>query len=177
LLTLALVGGGYALAERLGLSAPIAAVVAGLVIGNHGRALGMSDLTRDHLDKFWALIDEILNALLFILIGFELLRLTLPRGALSLCALSIPVVLFARLVSVSVALGFLARRLHLARGTVAVLSWGGLRGGISVALALSAPLGPAHDLIVSITYAVVVFSVLVQGLTLGKLARRVTAPH
>ena len=172
LLTLALVLGGYAAAERLHISAPIAAVVAGLVMGNHGRSLGMSDVTRDHLDKFWSLVDEVMNAVLFVLVGFEILRVTLGVHAILAGIAMIPVVLLARLFSVSVPLVLLSRAVQMAPGSVWLLSWGGLRGGISVALALSTPSGPAHDLIVAMTYVVVVFSIFVQGLTLGPLARR-----
>ncbi|HEY1533105.1 MAG TPA: sodium:proton antiporter, partial [Polyangiaceae bacterium] len=149
LLTIALVLGGYALAERLHISAPISAVVAGLVIGNQGRAQGMSEVTRDHLDKFWALIDEILNAVLFVLVGFEVIRLTLTRGAILAGVIAIPAVLFARLCSVALPVGALARFARFQPGTIRVLTWGGLRGGISVALALSTPPGPAQDLIVT----------------------------
>ena len=171
LLTLALVLGGYAAAEKLHLSAPISAVVAGLVIGNQGRGEGMSDVTRDHLDKFWSLIDEVLNAVLFILVGFEVIRLTLTADTILAGALMIPTVLLARLVSVAVPISALAKRGRFAKGTIRVLTWGGLRGGISVALALSTPAGPQKALMVTMTYFVVVFSILVQGLTLGRLAR------
>ncbi len=172
LLTLALVVGGYALAERLHVSAPLGAVVAGLVIGNQGRALGMSDLTRDHIDKFWALIDDIMNAILFVLVGFEVIRLEITGRAVTAGVVMIPVVLAARFVSVAAPTWALARAVAFARGTVWVLTWGGLRGGISVALALSVPPGRPHDLIVTMTYLVVIFSILVQGLTLGRVARR-----
>jgi CPA1 family monovalent cation:H+ antiporter len=172
LLTLALVLGGYTLAERLHLSAPIAAVVAGLVIGNQGRAQGMSETTRDHLDKFWDLVDEIMNASLFVLVGFELIRLSLTRRAAVAGLCMIPVVLLARLVSVAAPIAALSRVTRFARGSLAVLTWGGLRGGISVALALSTPLGGEHDLLVSMTYFVVVFSIFAQGLTLSRVARR-----
>jgi monovalent cation:H+ antiporter, CPA1 family len=176
LLTLGLVLGGYALAERLHLSAPLSAVTAGLVIGNQGRTHGMSDVTRDHLDKFWSLIDEILNAILFVLVGFEVIRLTLTGRTVIASLLLIPAVLLARFISVSIPLLGLSRWVRRGDGTIAVLTWGGLRGGISVALALSTPAGPERDLIVAMTYFVVVFSVLVQGLTLGRLARRFAAP-
>lgn len=172
LLTLALVVGGYALAEHLHISAPLAAVTAGLVIGNQGRSQGMSDVTRDHLDNFWALIDEILNAVLFVLVGLEVIPMTItPRIALA-CTLLIPAVLLARFLSVGLPLGLLSRMSRPAKGTILILTWGGLRGGISVALALSTPPGPEHELIVPMTYFVVVFSILVQGLTLGRVARR-----
>jgi CPA1 family monovalent cation:H+ antiporter len=172
LLTLGLVLGGYAVAERLHISAPLSAVTAGLVIGNQGRALGMSDVTRDHLDKFWSLIDEVLNAVLFVLVGFEVIRLELTGTTIAAGLLLIPVVLLARFLSVAAPFVAVARFVRPERGTLAVLTWGGLRGGISVALALSTPPGPERDVIVAMTYFVVVFSVLVQGLTLGRLARR-----
>jgi CPA1 family monovalent cation:H+ antiporter len=172
LLTLALVLGGYAVAERLHISAPIAAVVSGLVIGNRGRSHGMSDTTRDHLDKFWSLIDDIMNAALFVLVGFELIRLTLTRNTVAASLCLIPGVLLARLASVSATMLVLGRVSQFAKGSLAILTWGGLRGGISVALALSTPPGPDHDLLVSMTYFVVIFSIFVQGLTLGPLVRR-----
>lgn len=172
LLTIALVLGGYALAEHLHVSAPISSVVAGLVIGNEGRAHGMSDVTRDHLDKFWSLIDEILNAVLFVLVGFEVMRLTLTKDAVVAGVIMIPIVLVARLISIALPVTAMARRTKFPPGTIRVLTWGGLRGGISVALALSTPHGPQKDLIVTMTYVVVAFSILVQGMTLGKLARR-----
>ncbi len=171
LLTIALVLGGYALAERLHISAPISAVVAGLVIGNQGREHGMSDVTRDHLDTFWSLVDEIMNAVLFVLVGFEVIRLTLTKETVLAGALVIPIVLLSRLIAVALPIGAMARRSPFARGTIRILTWGGLRGGISLALALSTPEGPHKTLIVTMTYFVVAFSVLFQGLTLGRLAR------
>jgi monovalent cation:H+ antiporter, CPA1 family len=172
LITLALVLGGYALAERLHLSAPIAAVTSGLLVGNQGRKLGMSDVTRDHLDKFWMLVDEVLNAVLFVLIGLEMLRLKLSIPVVFAGLVACVIVLTARLISISVPALFLRSRMTSAPGAVWILTWGGLRGGISVALALSMPMGEARDVVVVITYVVVIFSVLVQGLTLGRLARR-----
>lgn len=176
LITLALVLGGYSLAERLHVSAPIAAVVSGLLIGNHGRTLGMSDITRDHLDKFWILVDEVLNAVLFVLIGLEMMRLKLSAPVVIAGALACLVVLVARLVSIAVPAVFLRARMTATPGAIWILTWGGLRGGISVALALSMPAGTARDVFVVITYVVVVFSVLVQGLTLGRLARSFRDP-
>jgi monovalent cation:H+ antiporter, CPA1 family len=179
LLTLGLVLGGYALAEAIHVSAPIAAVVAGLLIGNSGRALAMSDVTRDHLDKFWSLIDEILNAILFVLVGFEVIRISLHRLEVLIGVLAIVGVLLGRLASVAAPLAVVSRlkKKKAAPGQIQILTWGGLRGGISVALALSLPAGPQRDLVVSTTYIVVVFSVLVQGLTLGRLARRFASPQ
>ncbi len=175
LLTLALVVGGYALAARLHVSAPIAIVAAGLLIGNHGRRLAMSEKTRHHLDTFWELIDEILNAVLFVLIGLEVLVVSLSGKFLLAGALAVPLVLLGRLLSVGGVVRALAARRPFMRGATGLLTWGGLRGGISVALALSLPDGPARDVILTMTYVVVAFSVLVQGLTIGPLVRRAVA--
>jgi CPA1 family monovalent cation:H+ antiporter len=185
LLTLALVFGGYELAESLHVSAPIASVVSGLLIGTKGRALAMSDVTREHIDTFWALVDEILNAILFVLMGFELIHVPLRATWVLLGLVAIPIVLAARALSVALpvwALGCRGSRnagagrgAHFAPGSIATLTWGGLRGGVSVALALSLPPSHSRDVLVVVTYAVVVFSVLVQGLTLGAVARRLGA--
>jgi len=172
LLTLALVTGGYALASALHVSGPIAMVVAGLMIGNHGRRLAMSAKTRQHLDTFWELMDEILNTVLFVLIGFEILLLHFTGDVLLAGFIAIGIVLLARWVSVGLPLMMLRQVRTLSPHAVKILTWGGLRGGISVALALSLPVGAERDLIVAITYAVVVFSIAVQGLTLGKLVQR-----
>lgn len=172
LITLAMVFGGYAAAEALHVSAPIAAVAAGLLIGNHGRAFAMSDTTRQHLDTFWELIDEILNAVLFLLIGLEVVHLKLSSELMVVSAILIPLVLTARLLSVAIPLAAMRAFRRRAPGAIALLTWGGLRGGISVALALSLPNGPERNVILVITYCIVVFSILVQGTTLGRLARR-----
>jgi CPA1 family monovalent cation:H+ antiporter len=174
LLTLALVTGGYSLAEALHVSAPIAVVVAGLLIGNHGRSLAMSELTREHLDTFWELIDEILNAVLFVLIGLEILLITFDTQLLVAGGFSIIIVLIARLVSVSIPVFCIKKFRELSPGITKILTWGGLRGGISVALALSLPASPEREIILAITYCVVVFSILVQGLTIGKLIKKYT---
>ena len=174
LLTLALVTGGYALAEALHFSAPIAVVVAGLMIGNHGRMLAMSENTREHLDTFWELIDEILNAILFVLIGLEILVITFESQLLVAGGLAIVIVLFARFISVGVPVFFIRKFRELTPGVTKILTWGGLRGGISVALALSLPASAEREIILAITYCVVVFSILVQGLTIGKLIKRYT---
>ncbi|MDA2933117.1 sodium:proton antiporter [Acidobacteria bacterium AH-259-D05] len=171
LITLALVTGGYALANRLHISGPIAIVVAGLLIGNHGRLLAMSQVTCEHLDTFWELVDEILNAVLFVLIGLEILVLPMSVQSLLVGLAAIPLVLMARLVSVGVPVLILRPFRQFSPRVVRILTWGGLRGGISVALALSLPTGTERDLLLPVTYAVVVFSVLVQGLTIGKLVR------
>lgn len=172
LITLALVMGGYSLAGALHVSGPIAIVVAGLLIGNHGRVLAMSEKTREHLDAFWELVDEILNAVLFVLIGLEVLALTFHEAYLPAALLLLPVVLLARFISVGLPVTLMRRYRSFSPHAVKILTWGGLRGGISVALALSLPIGPERNAILAITYIVVVFSILVQGLTVGRLIRR-----
>ena len=173
LITLALVTGGYSLAGHLHVSGPIAIVVTGLLIGNHGRLMAMSQVTCQHLDTFWELVDEILNAVLFVLIGLEILVLPLSGPALLAGIAAIPLVLASRLVSVGVPVSLLRPFREFSPRVVRILTWGGLRGGISVALALSLPEGPARDLFLPVTYAVVVFSVVVQGLTIGRLVKKV----
>ncbi len=176
LITLALVTGGYAAAEHLHLSAPIAIVVAGLLIGNHGRRAAMSDKTREHLDTFWELVDEILNAVLFVLIGLEVLVISLREDYLLAGALAIPLILVVRLFSVGLPITLMRPFRSFTPGVVTILTWAGLRGGISVALALSLPSGEMRDLLLTVTYVVVVFSIVVQGLSLGPLVKRLTAP-
>lgn len=171
LLTLAAVIGGYALAARLHVSGPLAMVVAGLIIGNHGRALAMSDTTRHYVDMFWELIDEILNATLFVLMGMEVLLVTFSMNELIAAAVAIVVTLAARLLTVGLPVRFNSRRFNLPAGSWKVLTWGGLRGGISVALALSLPATPERGTVVALTYCVVAFSILVQGLSIGRVVR------
>ncbi len=171
LLTLALAMGLYALADTLHLSAPIAVVVAGLFIGNQGRALAMTEKTREHVDTFWELVDEIVNVVLFLLIGLELLVLRIERGWLVAGVLAIPIVLSARWLSVAGIIGPLSWVKAQSKGAIAVLTWGGLRGAISVAMALSLPANYSRSLILTLTYFVVVFSILVQGLTVGRVIR------
>lgn len=173
MLTLALVMGGYTLASVLHVSGPIATVVAGLFIGNHGREFAMSETTRKNLDMFWELIDEILNALLFMLIGLEVLVLKFTGDLVLAGLLAIPVILIARWVSVVVPVTVMSRWRKFIPGTVTIMTWGGLRGGISVALALSLPAGHERDLVVAMTYIIVIFAILVQGLTVERVVRRI----
>ncbi len=174
LITLSLVTGGYALAAAVHASGPITVVVAGLLIGNHGRRFAMSKKTRQHLDMFWELIDEILNALLFVLIGIELLVITVNERYVIAGAATICVGLLARMISIAIPQFLLAPRSPFDIAGLKIMVWGGLRGGISVALALSLPLGTERDLVITMTYLVVVFSILVQGLTLERLLRSST---
>jgi CPA1 family monovalent cation:H+ antiporter len=169
LLTLAVVMGGYAGATALHLSGPIAIVLAGLMIGNQGRHGAMSESTREHVDTFWELIDEILNAVLFVLIGVELLLISTESSYLLAGLMAIPIVLLGRVLSVLPPVKLLGLRQEFPPMTLRLMIWGGLRGGISVALALSLPVGPDRDLLLTVTYCVVVFSILVQGLTIGKV--------
>ncbi len=171
MITLATVMGGYALATALHISGPVAMAVAGLIVGNPGVSYAMSDTTKDYVLKFWALIDEVLNAVLFLLIGLEAVVLADSIGLLGLGLLTIPLVLAARAVSVGAPLLFWRRLLPLPLA-FPVMTWGGLRGGISIALALSLPEGPMKDVTLAATYMVVLFSVLAQGATIGGLVRR-----
>jgi CPA1 family monovalent cation:H+ antiporter len=176
LLSLALVAGGYTAAHALHLSGPMAMVVAGLLIGNQGRSFAMLPTTTERLDLFWELIDDFLNATLFVLIGLEVLVLDLSAGYLVAGLLAVAVVLAARWISVGLSIWMLSFWRQFDRGTVPVLTWGGLRGGISVALALSLSSEGAgagsRDVILTITYIVVTFSILVQGLSIGRLSKR-----
>jgi len=171
LLTLAGVLGGYALASHWHLSGPLAMVMIGLMIGNHGRSMAMSDKTRHYVDLFWELIDEILNAILFVLIGLEVVMITFSSNLFIAGGLTILIALLARLVVVGVTTTTFNKQLELPSGAWKVLTWGGLRGGISVALVLQLPDGTERDILLALTYAVVVFSILIQGLSIGKVAR------
>lgn len=147
-------------------------VVAGLLIGNHGRRLAMSPRTVEHLDTFWELVDEMLNAILFVLIGLEVLVVPLERDFLIAGAAAIVVVLAARFASVGLFVNLLSLGREFGPHTVRLLTWAGLRGGISVALALAIPSGPERDVLLTVTYAVVLFSIVVQGLTIRPLVVR-----
>jgi len=173
LITLGLAFGGYELAVALGVSAPIMAVCAGLLIGDVGARHGMSEATRDYVSTFWTLVDEILNAILFLLIGVEVFAITFDGDYVSAVLFAIPLALLARLVSVWVPVTLLRPIRSFDRGTVPIMTWGGLKGGVSVALALGLPPSEWRSLILAATYGVVIFSIIVQGLTVGRLARHV----
>ncbi|MCU0981080.1 MAG: sodium:proton antiporter [Pirellulaceae bacterium] len=182
LISLALAAGGYALADRIHMSGPIAMVVAGLLIGNHGRAFALSPKSCEHLDTFWELADEILNAVLFVLIGLEVIVLTFTGRFLLAGVIMIPAVLAARWISVGLPIGVARRWQTLHPQAQRILTWGGLRGGISVALALSIPTLardgspiPEREVLLAVTYLIVVFSIVVQGLTIGSVVKHALA--
>lgn len=172
LITLAIVMGGYLLAAYLHISGPLAMVMAGIVTGNKSRSQGMSDVTRDYIDKFWEMIDEIFNAILFLLIGFEMLIVHFTAMFFWLGCITVVIVLLARLISVAIPIFFLKYKKTFEKNAIPILTWGGLRGGISVALALSLPKSMYSEVLVSVTYIVVLFSIIVQGLTIGKFAKK-----
>lgn len=171
-ITLAIVMGGYTLADYLHVSGPLAMVVAGLIKGNKSRTAGMSRISRDYLDKFWEMLDEFLNGILFLLIGFEMLVIKFTMVLFYLGCIAIVIVLIARLISVALPIFVLRYKNTFEKNAIAILTWGGLRGGISVALALSLPKNHISDIFVSITYIIVLFSITVQGLTIGKFAKK-----
>lgn len=169
LITLAAVTGGYALAENLGLSGPIAIVVQGLLIGNHSEKFVESEGTRRQLDLFWEIVDDVLNAILFVLLGLEVLVMPFTSLDVVESMAVIPVVIGARFVAITLAAYLLRPFRPLPRGAIRVMTWGGLRGGVSVALALSLPESGERDVVLTITYSVVIFSILCQGLTIRHL--------
>ena len=173
LLTVALVAGGYALAQQLHVSGPLAMVVAGLMIGNHGRQLAMSPQVVERLDTFWEMIDELLNALLFVLIGLEVLILTLNGRYILAGVIAIPICLAVRFVCVAVPITLLRQKREFSPNSIKILTWAGLRGGIAVALALAIPADDhtPRELILTMTYVVVAFSIVVQGLTVKYLVK------
>ncbi|MCW1407777.1 sodium:proton antiporter [Rhizobium sp. 1AS11] len=176
LISIALAMGCYSLASALLMSGPIAVVVAGILVGNRGPKDALSDVTQRYLFGFWTLVDQILNSVLFLLIGLEVLVLRYEASILPLALAAIPVALAARFASTIIPVTLLRRQYDFVRGTVIILVWGGLRGGISIALALSLPETPFKAPLLAATYAVVIFTIVVQGLTLGKVATRSLRP-
>ncbi|MEO6285075.1 MAG: sodium:proton antiporter [Dyadobacter sp.] len=173
LITLAIVMGGHLAAQAMHMSGPLAMVAAGLVVGNYGKNPGaVSDTERDYIDKFWELIDEILNAILFLIIGFELLLIPDIKQFGWAGLMAIVVVLFARFISIYIPVKLIPFRNRFGKKSIAILVWGGLRGGVSIALALSIDNDLNKDVLLAITYFVVLFSIIVQGLTVGKLTAR-----
>ncbi|MGE0568519.1 MAG: cation:proton antiporter [Bacteroidia bacterium] len=172
LITIAIVMGGYTVAHYLHISGPLAMVAAGLITGNQGKKLGMSKMTEEYIDKFWELIDEVLNAILFVLIGLELLVLQSNHNIILIAIILIAITLITRFISVYIPSLAISFKEKINRRTLIILTWGGLRGGISIALALSIPNYLNKDIWVNITYVIVCFSILVQGLTIGKLASK-----
>ncbi len=172
LVTLAIVMGGYLMADVLHISGPLAMVVAGIITGNKSREKGMSNITRNYIDTFWEMIDEVLNAILFLLIGFEMLIVSFTFNLFWLGCISILIVLLARFISVAIPISVLKYKNAFEQNAIPILTWGGLRGGISVALALSLPKEMFREVFVSITYIVVLFSIIVQGLTIGRFANK-----
>lgn len=176
LLTLALVAGGYALAERLHISAPLSMVAAGLVIGSRERKEAAAGHEHGSLDIFWELLDEIMNAVLFLLIGLELIVVSWGKGTILMSLCAVGAALVARYISVSLPILLIRFRRRFDKGTIRLLTWGGLRGGLSIAMALSLPDVPQKDLILAMTYAIVLFTIFVQGLTFQRLAYRFAEP-
>ncbi|WP_314060673.1 sodium:proton antiporter [Empedobacter brevis] len=173
LITLSIVMGGFLIAKELHISSPLAMVIAGLIIGNYGKKVAMSSTTRDYLAKFWELIDEIMNAILFLFIGFELLLIEDLMDQILLGIATIFIVLLSRTLSIIIPARTILRKNTFSKGSLIVLVWGGIRGGVSIALVLSMPNSEWKDLLLEITYIVVLFSIVIQGLTVGKVARRV----
>ncbi|MBL43110.1 MAG: sodium:proton antiporter [Rhodospirillaceae bacterium] len=174
MITLSLVMITYWIALKIHVSGPLAVVIAGIIIGNYGTKLGMSDVTRKHVNIFWLVIDEILNAGLFLLIGLEILAIELTSINIVAGLLAIPIVLLSRFISVSIPITLLKLKKDFSKGAIPLLTWGGMKGAISVALALSIPDIPERDPILAMTYGVVIFSIIFQGLTIKKLVNIVS---
>ncbi len=175
LVTLAIVMGGYLIADQLHISGPLAMVIAGIITGNKSREEGMNDVTRDYIDKFWEMIDEVLNAILFLLIGFEMIIVPFSFHLFWLGCIAVIIVLLAKFISVAIPISFLKYTTVFEKNAIPILTWGGLRGGISVALALSLTKSSYSEVFVSITYIIVLFSIIVQGLTIGKFAKKLAS--
>lgn len=175
LITLSIVMGGFLIAKQLHFSSPLAMVIAGLIIGNYGKKVAMSETTRDYLSKFWELIDEILNAILFLFIGFELLMLPDLQEQLLLGVIAIFICLLARTLAIFIPASTILRKNTYSKGSLTTMVWGGIRGGVSIALVMSIPnsVGDIKDVLLEVTYIVVLFSIVVQGLTVGKVAKKV----
>ena len=175
LITLAIVMGGFLVAKALHFSSPLAMVIAGLIIGNYGKKVAMSETTRDYLSKFWELIDEIMNAILFLFIGFQLLMLPDLQKQILLGIATIFICLIARTLAIFIPANTILRRNTYTKGSLITMVWGGIRGGVSIALVMSIPYsaGETKDVLLEITYIVVLFSILIQGLTVGRVAKRV----
>jgi CPA1 family monovalent cation:H+ antiporter len=172
LITLAIVMGGYTLAHYINVSGPLTMVVAGLITGNHGKKYGMSVITTEYVDKFWELIDDILNAILFVLIGLELLIIEKNHIIILVSLILIVVAILTRFISLWIPSFAIREKEKISKRTLLILTWGGIRGGISIALALSINPEYSRDMWVTITYIIVCFSILVQGITIGKLAKK-----
>lgn len=172
LITLAVVMCGYTLADKLHLSAPLAIIVTGIMVGTKGRSVALSAISWDYLGKFWDLIDEIFNAVLFLLVGMQMLVIKTHSVIMIVGCIMIVVVLVARWFSVSLPVAVLRLKIKFEKNAVTILTWGGLRGGLSVAMALSLPQKMHRDELVLITYIIVIFSIIVQGLTIGKVTEK-----
>ncbi len=177
LITLALVMGIHALASYFHFSGPLAVVVAGIFIGNKSPEVAWSEGTQIYVDKFWELVDVFLNAILFVLIGFELLIITINGEYILLGIIAIPITLLARYIALKGPIALFSKKLEFIPKTDLIMTWGGIRGGISIALALSLQPEMERELFLTVTYVVVVFSIIFQGLTIGKLVKRILKKH
>lgn len=175
LISLAMVMGGYSLCHSIHVSGPLAMVVAGLMTGNRGKELAMSDITRDYLGKFWEVTDEVLNAILFMLIGLEIVIVSFDTSYLAIGIITALIILIVRFVSLYVPAVVFRFKKVFGTKSLFIMTWGGLRGGISIALALSLPQNPYKDILVSITFVIVIFSILIQGITVEKVIKKLTS--